>query len=157
MATWAEFEAEVPPFARFVTERLTAHKFLTMATVRADGGPRISGTEIVIADGELWLAGMTGARRWADLRRDPRVAIHGRPDDEATWTGDAKVAGRAVEVDEAGRAAFAVARGQHPSPGEFELFRIDVTEATAVRLEDPPVALIVETWHPGRPIKRVDR
>jgi len=156
MATWAEFEAEAPEFARFVTDRLTAHKFLTMATVRADGAPRISGTEIVISGGQLWLAGMTGARRWADLRRDPRVAVHGRSDDEATWKGDAKVGGRAMEVDEAERAAFAAGMPAG-APGEFELFRIDVTEATSVRLEDPPVALIVETWRPGEPLKRVER
>jgi len=157
MATWAEFEAEVPEFATFVTGRLTAHKYLTMATIRADGGPRISGTEIVISGGELWLAGMTGARRWADLRRDPRVAIHGRPDDEETWKGDAKVGGRAVEVDEAGRAAFAAGLPGDQSPDGFDLFRIDVTEATAVRVDDPPGVLVVRTWRPGRPLQRVDR
>jgi hypothetical protein len=157
MATWAQFQAEVPEFAAVVEARFTAHKFLTMATVKADGAPRISGTEIVITGGELWVAGMTGAKRWADLRREPRVAIHAAPGNPDAWEGDAKVGGRAVEVtDEAGRAVFA---GELPegAPGEFELFRIDLTEATSVRLEDPPVALIVETWTPGRPLRRVAR
>jgi hypothetical protein len=155
MATWAEFTAEVPEFAAFVEQRLLAHKFLVMATVRPDGAPRVCGTEIMLRDGDLYLGGMPGTLRFADLRRDPRVAVHGAPDDEATWRGDAKIGGTAVEVtDPAELARF---REPNQPPGDFELFRVDVTEASSVRLEDPPVALIIESWRPGRPLKRVER
>jgi hypothetical protein len=157
MVTWAEFTAEVPEFAAYVEERFRARKFLVMATIRADGAPRVSGTEVTFRHGDLWLAGMTNARRWADLRRDPRVAVHCGQDDEETWRGDAKVAGVAVEIaDPAERTAIYDPEGAGP-PG-FELFRIDLTEATTIRLEgEPPVALVVQSWRPGAGLTTVRR
>jgi hypothetical protein len=155
MVTWAEFTAEVPEFASFVEGRLRAHKFLVMATVRPDGAPRLCGTEIMFKDGDLWLGGMPEARRFADLRRDPRVALHGTPDDQETWKGDARIGGTAVEVTDPAELDRFREPGQPPGP--FELFRVDVTEASSVRLPDPPTALIIESWRPGRPLKRVER
>ncbi|MBA3464363.1 MAG: pyridoxamine 5'-phosphate oxidase family protein, partial [Deltaproteobacteria bacterium] len=52
----------------------------TVATLRRDGSPRVSGTELTSYDGQLWLAGMPGALRFADLRRDPRFALHSGSD-----------------------------------------------------------------------------
>jgi hypothetical protein len=159
MVTWAEFTGEVPEFAAYVEGKLLGRKFLVMATIRAVGAPRVSGTEIIVKDGDLWLGGMTNARRWADLRRDPRIAIHCGQDDEATWRGDAKIAGVAVEVtDPAVLAGFAGEGGEGGGPPQMELFRIDVQEATAVRLEgEPPVALLVESWRPGAGVTTVRR
>jgi hypothetical protein len=157
MATWARFLAEAPDVAAGVRARFEAHKHKTMATVRADGGPRISGTEVEIRDDGLYLGGMPGNRRFADLRRDPRVAIHSGSDDPGSWAGDAKVGGLAVEVtDEAGLAAFRASVEQMP-PGPFELFRVDLAEATLVRLAEDRSALVVDTWRPGRPVRSVRR
>src|SRR5258708_12486320 len=77
-----------------------------MATLRRDGSPRISGTEIEFADGQLGIGSMPGAVKALDLRRDPRVAIHGPTEDppelnSAGWKGEAKIAGTATEVDSA--------------------------------------------------------
>src|SRR5919199_3973997 len=135
MATWQEFSEQAPELAARAFERFEAHRHKTMATIRADGSPRISGTEVPIHGGEVWLGGMTGNRRFADLRRDPRLAIHSASEDPDVWTGDAKLAGRAVEVtDEAGKAAF---RGDtEVPPGDFELFRVDISKVVVVRLSD---------------------
>src|SRR4051794_40681096 len=128
-----------------------------MATIRADGGPRISGTEVPIRLGEVWLGGMTGNQRFADLRRDPRVAIHSGSEDPEVWNADAKIAGRAIEVtDDAGKAAFRGAAEEVP-PGDFELFRIDLTEAVVVRLSDGRDHLLVDVWHPGEPVRTAER
>jgi hypothetical protein len=155
MATWAEFEAEVPEFARFVTERLTAHKFLTMATIRADGGTPDQRHRDRLSGGELWLAGMTDARRWADLRRDPRVAIHGGRTTSETWRATPRSPAARSRSTTRRRAAFAaglprVARRVRAVPDRRH-------GGDAVRLEDPPVALIIESWRPGEPLKRFDR
>ena len=150
MATWQQFEQQAPPLAAMVRARFEAHKHLTMATLRADGSPRICGTEVPITGGELYLGGMTGNRRFADLRRDPRVAIHSGSDDPDVWSGDARVGGTAIEVtDEAGQARFRVGAGEVP-PEPFELFRIDLIEAVLVRLDDARENLLIDTW-------RVDR
>lgn len=153
MATWQEFSDQAPELAARVFERFEAHRHKTMATVRADGGPRISGSEVPIKLGEVWLGGMTGNRRFADLRRDPRVAIHSASEPPDTWTGDAKIGGRAVEVtDDATKAAFRGAAEEVPE-GDFELFRIELTEASVVRLSDERDSLLIDIWREGEPVR----
>ncbi len=136
MASWQEFADAEPELADTARRLLTAQKHMTMATLRRDGAPRISGTEIQFSDGELTLGMMPGSRKAADLRRDPRLAIHSPTvdtpeDDPRRWPGDAKVAGTAREL--AG-----------------DLFRVDITEVVVTRVGDPADHLVIESWHPGR-------
>ena len=145
MASWSEFEAAEPEFARRVRELMASRKHLTMATLRRDGAPRISGTEVEFAGTELKIGSMLNAVKARDLLRDGRVAIHGPtsdpPEDNPDgWSGEAKVAGRAI----AGA-----------SGGDSHAFSIDIEEAviTSVRGDK----LIVESWTPTRGYKRVER
>lgn len=157
MSTWAEVEEAAPALAAAVRERLLAHKHLTMATLRRDGAPRLCGTEVVLRDGQLWLAGMSEARRFADLRRDGRVALHSGSDDPPQWHGDARVSGRALEVvDPAELAEFVGGLDEQP-PGSFELFRVDVTELVHVQLGTPADHIVVQSWREGRGATRVRR
>jgi hypothetical protein len=160
MARWADFEEEAADLAAFALRRLDARKHKTMATLRADGSPRISGIEITVRDGDVWIGGMPGARKTADLRRDPRVAIHSGsddPGDDGSWPGDVKISGLAVEVTEpAELAAFAGAQEQMP-PGDFELFRLDLREVSTVRLGDPADHLVIDLWKPGEGVRSVRR
>lgn len=157
MASWREIEAEVPEFAAKVREVMDAHRHKTMATLRADGSPRISGTEMTFRDGEVWLGSMPGSVKAMDLRRDGRVAVHSASedpdeDDPAAWPGDAKLAGRAVEVtDPQARAAFG-------GPGQdLHLFRIDVTEVVRTHVDTDGEHLVIEMWHEGRGLRTVRR
>src|SRR4051812_2316377 len=123
MASWAEFVADAPELAPRVEASLRRGKHLTLATLRADGAPRISGTEIELSDGELFIGSMPRARKALDLLRDPRLAIHGPnvdpPDDPSAWAGEAKLAGRATVV---------------PNDDESHRFRIDVEEVVFTHL-----------------------
>src|SRR5690242_21915496 len=90
MATWHEVEQSAPEFAQRIRTLFDAHRHKTIATVRADGSPRISGIEAVFEDGELVFGSMPNARKGADLRRDPRFALHSATVDpaegaEARW------------------------------------------------------------------------
>jgi pyridoxamine 5'-phosphate oxidase-like protein len=152
MATWREFTAEAGELAAGVEARLRAHKHLVVATIRADGSPRVSGTEIRIFDGELYLAGMAGSRRGADLRRDPRLAIHSGSDDDQAWRGDAKLSGIAVEHTDPDELARFEGRLDQEPPGEFDLFSVRLTEATLVRLGEPADHLVISTWRPGKEV-----
>jgi hypothetical protein len=157
MATWQEFSDEVPELAARVLERFEAHRHKTMATIRPDGGPRISGSEVPILGGQIYLGGMTGNRRFEDLRRDPRVAIHSGSDAPEVWAGDAKVSGRAVELlTPQEHEAFRAAAGEVP-PGPFELFRVEIDEAVVVRLSDDRTHLLVDIWRTGRGVRTVER
>jgi len=92
MAAWKDVEQAEPEFAARVRPLFDAGRHKTIATLRADGSPRISGIECEFADGELRFGSMPGARKGADLRRDPRFALHGpafHPGEgkEAGWPG----------------------------------------------------------------------
>jgi hypothetical protein len=157
MSTWAELEAAEPALAAFVRERILAHRHRMMATIRADGSPRIGGIEVTISRGELWIGGLEKSRKFDDLRRDPRVAIHSGSDDPPNFHGDARLSGRAEQIfDEALKAAFMADQGGGP-PGPFELFRLDILEVSTIREADSKDHLELEVWRPGEPVRRMDR
>jgi hypothetical protein len=54
---------------------MTSRKHLTMATLRRNGAPRISGTEVEFADGQL-LIGLKLASEIEHLRERLRTALH---------------------------------------------------------------------------------
>ena len=152
MTTWADFEAQEPAFAHRVRELFTGHRHHTMATLRSDGSPRISGTEIAFADGELILGMMGGARRAGDLRRDARVALHSHTvdpppegEDPSAWCGDAKISGTAHETPP----------GDAGDPSHR--FRIDVQEVVFTRVGVPADHLVIEVWRPEQGLSRVER
>jgi hypothetical protein len=157
MAAFSDVEAEQPEFAARVRACFDAHRHKILATLRADGAPRVSGIEASFAAGELWLAGMTRSVKFADLRRDPRMALHSGSDEPDTFTADAKVSGRAVEVADAqGRADFAVATGT-PADGDYELFRIDLDQVVLIAIAPEKDALVISSWRPGRGLTEVRR
>jgi hypothetical protein len=147
MASWSEFEAAEPEFASRLRELMTSHRHMTMATIRRDGSPRISGTEVEFTNGKLQIGSMAGAVKALDLRRNPRVAIHGPTYDPpegrpAGWKGEAKVAGTAVEV---------------ASGSAAHRFHIDIQEAVITHLNEAGTRLVVESWNSTRGYRRLER
>ena len=105
MPSWGAFAGAEPEFAHRVRALFDAGRHKTIATLRADGAPRISGIECEFDDDELRFGSMTGARKGADLHRDPRFALHGPTfhpveGQEGEWSGEAKIAGIAVPAGE---------------------------------------------------------
>ena len=157
MASWAEIETAAPELAARARAAFDAHKHKVLATLRRDGSPRISGIEATIADGELWLGMMPGSRKALDLRRDPRLALHSAsddpPDDPATWAGDAKLSGRAVEVDDPALLERLGAGDQ----ADAHLFRVDITELVHTRVGDPADHLVIDLWREGAGLRQMRR
>ena len=89
MSTWTEFEAAAPELAKSVRARLDAHTHKTIATLRRDGSPRISGIETAFVDGDLWIGSMWQAVKARDLQHDPRFALHSGSTEPSDWEGDA--------------------------------------------------------------------
>jgi Pyridoxamine 5'-phosphate oxidase len=138
--SWAQVAAEAPELAERARGYLEAHKHKTLATLRRDGSPRLSGVEAEIVDGELWMGMMPGSLKAKDLQRDGRFALHSASEDPPAWPGDAKVAGRAIEVE-------------HDE--SHHRFRCDITELVVVRVLDKQ--LVIESWHEGRGLRRLER
>jgi hypothetical protein len=149
MTAWQDVEQAEPEFARRVQALFGARRHQVIATVRADGSPRISGIEAAFEDGELTFGSMPGARKGADLRRDPRFALHSATVDavegaEAQWPGDAKVSGRAVPSG--------------PSGGpDGDRFRADLAEVVHTHLNPEATLLVVEWWTSARGLRRIER
>lgn len=151
MASWAEFAAEAPALAARVHERFGIRKHKTLATLRQDGSPRISGIEVEFVDGELFLGMMPGSLKLRDLERDPRLALHSPTDDPPQddphgWPGEAKIAGHAVEVD-----------FPNPPVAGGRRWRIEISEAVLTHLNDAGDQLVVDSWHPGTGTSRLER
>ncbi|MFI0788601.1 pyridoxamine 5'-phosphate oxidase family protein [Streptomyces lydicus] len=151
---WAVAEETVPEFAARVERRFAAYRHHVLATLRADGAPRLSGLEADFRHGELWLGMMVGSRKALDLRRDPRFSLHANPGPGTDLSGgDVRVSGRAVEVTDPEEIARYAAAARPPEP--FHLFRAELTEAVRISTDAPH--LVYESWVPGRPLRTVRR
>lgn len=143
---WADVRHEAPELAERAAALFASGTNKTMATLRADGSPRISGTELEIGE-DLTLGMMPDSRKLADVLRDPRVAIHSPtlepPKDPDAWAGEAKVAGRLVPIGQPGGGL----------PGSY--FALDIAELVVTHVEGDQ--LVVESWHPGRGVERLSR
>jgi hypothetical protein len=85
---------------------------------------------------------MPDARKGADLKRDPRLALHSATVDpvegaEADWPGEAKISGRAVDTGDG--------------------FRVDVAEVVHTHLNPAATLLVVEWWTPEGGLRKVER
>ncbi|MER5910487.1 pyridoxamine 5'-phosphate oxidase family protein [Streptomyces sp. NPDC001982] len=56
-------------------EFLAGERTCRVATVSTDGAPHVSALWFAWDGTSLWLYSVVRSRRWADLRRDPRVAV----------------------------------------------------------------------------------
>ena len=150
MTTWRDVQTAAPEFAARVQRLFDARKHKTIATLRADGSPRISGIEATFDNGELTFGSMPNARKGVDLRRDPRFALHSATVDpvegaEAEWPGEAKIAGRAIYL------------GAITDGPDGDQFATDITEVVLVHLNDAATLLVVEWWTPEDGLRSVER
>ena len=155
MASWAEFEAAAPELAERVRARLDAHVHKTLATLRRDGSPRISGTETKIVDGELWIGSMWQALKALDLQRDPRFALHSGSEDPRGLERR-RQAGRRRRGDHRSRAGQGDQRRGGGS-GPRHLFRLDLREVSTVGLDEERKALVIEVWTPDGGVRTMKR
>lgn len=151
MVTWLEFATGSPELAKRIRERFDAGTNKTIATLRLDGSPRISGTELEFDDQRVTLGMMPGSRKLADVLRDPRVAIHSptleppaRPSD---WAGDAKLSGRLVQMEPP------VSNGV----ADAAFFTLDIREAVLTFVDVTETQLVIQSWISGRGFAEVRR
>jgi hypothetical protein len=150
VTTWRDVEEAAPDFARRVQALFDARRHKTIATLRADGSPRISGIEAVFEHGELTFGSMPNSRKGADLRRDPRFALHSATVDpvdgeEAKWPGEAKISGRAV------------AAGPITDGAQGDRFHVDIASVVHTHLNEEATRLVVEWWTPTDGLQTIAR
>src|SRR5438105_15247723 len=150
MTAWQDFEQAEPEFAQRVRALFDAHRHKTIATLRADGSPRISGIEATFERGELVFGSMPDARKGADLRRDPRFALHSATIDpvegsEAQWPGEAKISGRAI------------AAGPLTDGPDGDRFHADIAEVVHTHLTEQATKPGLAWWTPAQGLRKIER
>src|SRR4029453_17477663 len=97
MAPWSDFPPPEPSLAAGIRALLQQYGpgMGYLATVRADGGPRLHPVSPVITDEGLYCFIVDSPKR-RDLDRDGRYALHSYPPEESD--DEAYVTGRAVRV-----------------------------------------------------------
>ena len=129
MTKWLDVEADAPEFAARVQAVFDSGSNKTMATLRRDGSPRISATELKFGN-EVTLGMMPDSLKLRDVLRDGRVAIH-------SPTPPPPPADNQIEG-----AAF---------------FALDISEVAFTYLGQPADHLVIESWHPVRGWQRRTR
>ncbi len=135
-------QEEAPDLAAVVRARFAANLHHVLGTIRPDGSPRLSGTEVRIDDDAIGLGMMAGSRKLADVRRDPRVELHSAPLETDLAEGDVKLSGRLEVVEELTE-----------PPGT--MFALELTAVSRVRVDGDELELTV--WHPGGPARTLRR
>ncbi|MEU8590393.1 pyridoxamine 5'-phosphate oxidase family protein [Streptomyces sp. NPDC048664] len=110
-------------------EFLTTERTCRVATVSTDGFPHVSALWFAWDGVSLWLYSVVRSRRWADLRRDPRIAVVVDTGEEYDQLRGAELSGTAEFV------------GEFPRTGEL-CAELDVPEILFARknfgLEEMP-------------------
>ncbi|HSK92323.1 MAG TPA: pyridoxamine 5'-phosphate oxidase family protein [Euzebyales bacterium] len=154
MVTWNAFVEEAPTIAEVFVRRHTATGNLCLlATLRADGYPRISPLEPTILEGHLLLVGMPGTTKFQDLGRDPRFCLHTATVDPYVGEGDAKLWGRVTNLQDPDlHQRFAAdlfdRTGMDVRGQAFDPFYVaDLTSASSLALDGDQLAITI--WKPG--------
>ena len=86
MASWGELASAEPELAAAGESLLRAFTIGYLATLRADGSPRVHPVTVTLHDGGLYVFPIGGSAKAADLARDPRYALHSFP---RAWSDEA--------------------------------------------------------------------
>lgn len=153
MASWSEFASDEPRLADAIRALIQQYGpgLGYLATVRADGGPRVHPVSPVITDDGLFCFIVDSPKR-RDLERDGRYALHSFPPEESD--DEAYVAGRARPVTDPARVAR-LAEHLHAAPHvDWRLFEFTVDVAMLAR-HGGGGAIPLAGGHPDQPAVQV--
>jgi hypothetical protein len=105
--SWADFGKEAAHLEAFGRRRLE-RRIAYLATIRADGSPRVHPVSPFIGSGCLVVYMEPTSLKLADLRRDGRYALHCTVEDNEGGGGEFYVTGHAEEITDAPRRVAAV-------------------------------------------------
>lgn len=132
MASWSEFASDEPRLADSI--RLLMQQYGPglgyLATVRADGGPRVHPVSPVITDEGLFCFVVDSPKR-RDLERDGRYALHSFPPEESD--DEAYVAGRARPVTDQAQVELLAGNLRAEPQVDWRLFEFTVDVAMVAR------------------------
>ncbi len=132
MATWSDFAAAEPDMAAAGLALLEKFHLGYLATVRADGAPRVHPVSPFIINGRLFVATPQDSPKAHDQLRDGRYVLHMLPGkDDAEF----RIRGRARTVTDAATRTTVRERGPHFVKEHDHIFEYDIEEAATAHWE----------------------
>lgn len=132
---WAEFEGAAPELAAFGRDRL-AGRVSYLATVRADGGPRVHPVTPQVGGGRLYVYMEPTSPKGHDLHRDPRFALHGGVEDNDGGSGEFIVHGRAELITDPHVRAECDSLASYTPRERYILFELRIERALGTTYSD---------------------
>src|SRR3954451_23587051 len=132
MASWSDFAAADPSLAAAIRVLLEQYGpgMAYLATVRADGGPRVHPVSPVFTDEGLYCFVVASPKR-RDLARDGRYALHSFPPEESD--DEAFLTGRAIRVPHPVATAPPSEAWRAPPAVDWHLYELQIDTATLRR------------------------
>ena len=128
--SWAEFAASAPELAEFGAQRL-AGQVAYLATVRADGAPRVHPVTPIVGEGHLFVFMEPTSPKGKDLQRDARYALHCAVSDSSGGSGEFVANGRATRVTDKETREIANRAASYPAKERYVLFELSVESAAS--------------------------
>jgi hypothetical protein len=160
--TFSDLEAAAPTIAEFARRKIVDTGLSLIGTTRSDGWPRVSGWELWISGGRVYVGSMPNAVKARDLRRDPRCCILTPLAGKDDLAGELKLFCVAREVGDAeewdrARRDFEEQRGfdMGPMDGGSHLFEMAITGAAFQRVVGEDFR--TTSWVEGGPVRERGR
>lgn len=153
MPHWYQMSIEAPDLAEAGRALWQEHGLMYLATVRADGSPRLHPVVPVLADGGIYIAIADQSPKWHDLRREARCVLHALPgprDDEFVLRCRAREAPGSLQRL---RAA-----AKHVIHNDDHIFEFDIELADLGWWEhvgQPGTYSVRTRWSPGAGLRRL--
>jgi hypothetical protein len=138
VSRWAYFEDQAPDLAAFGRDRLTAGPAY-LATVRADGTPRVHPVAPIIGAGRLFVFMEPTSPKGRDLLQRQCFALHSGVPDTFGTGGEFHLRGKATLLEDMELRAQAVAASGYQPEDRYILFELGVSEARCHGYGDVPL------------------
>lgn len=143
--SWNNLETAEPELAAFGTERFVSSGVAYLATVRADGAPRVYPVTPIIGEGRLFLFMEPTSPKGHDLQRDGRYAMHSSVENSSGSGGEFFISGRARLVEDPAVRQIATNAARYTPADRYILFELDLEQASSTIYDGSNT--VRKRWH----------
>lgn len=134
--SWHNLETAQPELAAFGVERFVRFGVAYLATVRADGSPRVHPVTPIVGQGHLFLFMEPTSPKGYDLRRHGRYALHCAVNNSSGESGEFFCSGQATLIDDTAIRRLATELATYTPADRYVLYELTVEQAACISYND---------------------